>query len=295
MKTMRWLCAAILLSAVNVLAQEDETPAPVDVPANYQSQLNIVYTTVNGWEGKLDLYRPQSATAPVPLVINIHGGAWTHGVKESQRGFGSFFKHGWAVANIEYRMSGTAPAPAAIEDARCALLFLVQHAAEYGFDPQRIVLMGGSAGGHLALMAGLLGTDNRFDANCVKVTGWKVVAIVDKYGIVDLTPAMQLKKGSSTRAWLGEKANDDAFLRSISPKFYLSKSAPPMFIVHGDADPTVPYQQSVDLKKALDSLGVQNVMITVEGGVHGKFPKEKNSEISKAMWQFFDAVPALKK
>ncbi len=281
---------ACFLFIAPLFSQEEENFEPVKYPAQYTAILNRVYTTVGNWEGKMDLYFPTDSTKPVPVVINIHGGAWTHGVKESQRGFGTFFKNGWAVVNMEYRMSGTAPAPAAIEDARCALIYVIQHAKELHADVNRIVIMGGSAGGHLALMAGFLGNDHRFDANCSGVQDVKVAAVVDKYGVTDLTLAKKLMKSASGRAWLAEKINDQEFLNAISPINYITKKTPPVFIVHGDADPTVPYQQSVDLKKKLDDAGVKNVFITAANGGHGKFSKEKNNEISDAMWEFFAGI-----
>lgn len=280
----------ILSVLVPVSAQEEDNYALVEYPNHYSAQLNRIYTTVGAWEGKMDLYFPTDSNIMVPLVINIHGGAWAHGVKESQRGFGSFFKNGWAVANIEYRMAPTAPAPAAIEDVRCALMYLIRHAKELRIDTKRIVMMGGSAGGHLAMMAAFLGGDRTFDSNCPDVSAVQIAAVVNKYGVADLSGAEKLMKSKSGRSWLGEKIGDEQFIRSISPISYVNKMSPPVFIVHGDADPTVPYQQSVELKKKLDASGVKNVFLTVENGLHGKFTKEKNREISDAMWEFFSAI-----
>jgi acetyl esterase/lipase len=101
----------------------DTVYKPVAYPKGYESKLDVVYTTVNGWEGKLDYYINPNSKQPTPLVINIHGGGWNHGVKEGQGGFSSFFKAGFAVANIEYRLTPRAKAPAAIEDTRCALIY----------------------------------------------------------------------------------------------------------------------------------------------------------------------------
>jgi acetyl esterase/lipase len=155
-------------------------------------------------------------------------------------------------------------------------------------DANKIVVMGGSAGGHLALMAGLLADDHRFDTNCPGVENIKVAAIIDKYGITDVWDwgyGSRVTSKSATR-WLGDKANDKAFAMSVSPINYVNKDNPPVFIVHGDADPTVPYQQSVDLHKKLVEAGVKTEFITVPGGLHGKFEKEKNSEINKAIADF---------
>lgn len=283
---------AMSLVSLGIIAQEDTTYKPVEYPVGFSARLNVVYTKAKEWEGKMDVYLPPASKGPSPVVINIHGGGWNKGVKESQTGFSTFFKVGFAVANISYRLTDKATAPAAVEDARCALIYLITNAKELNIDVNRIVVMGGSAGGHLALMAGLLGNDSRFDNNCKGVENVKVAAIIDKYGIADVWdwgygPVI---KSKSARSWLGDKANDQKFAQSVSPINYINKNSPPVFIVHGDADPTVPYQQSVYLHKKLKEAGVKTEFITVEGGLHGKFEKEKNSEINKAIIDFLKSV-----
>ncbi len=273
-------------------AQDDTTYKPVEFPAGFTSQLNVVYTTINGWDGKMDLYLPPKEKGASPVVINIHGGGWNKGVKESQTGFNTFFKMGYAVSNIEYRLTGQATAPAAVEDTRCALIYLIKNAAALNIDINKIVIMGGSSGGHLALMGGLLGNDHRFDTNCPGVENIKVAAIIDKYGITDVWDwgyGPNVTSKSATR-WLGTKADDKKFAASVSPITYVNKNSPPTFIVHGDADPTVPYQHSVDLYKKFQDVGVKSEFITVKGGLHGKFEKEKNSEINKAIADFLKAL-----
>ena len=293
---MRKLFSIFFLALLfhNCFAQEDSTTdyKPVVYPSGFTSQLNIVYTKVKDWEGKMDLYLPPNNGKPTPVVINIHGGGWNHGVKESQTGFTTFFKAGFAVANIEYRLTGQATAPAAIEDARCALIYLVKNAKELNIDVSRIVVMGSSSGAHLALMAGLLKNDHRFDNNCSGIDNIKVAAIIDKYGITDVWDwgyGTKITSKSATN-WLGTKAKDKEFAASVSPIKYVKKTSPPVFIVHGDADPAVPYQQSVDLHKKLLEAGVSTKFITVEGGLHGKFDKEKNSEINKEIIAFLKTV-----
>jgi acetyl esterase/lipase len=282
---------SLLFIGISVCAssQEDTTTYKlVEYPQGFSSQLNVVYTTVGEWQGKMDLYLPPKTNKPTPVVINIHGGGWNHGVKESQTGFNTFFKMGFAVANMEYRLTGLATAPAAVEDARCALIYLIRHAKSLNIDINKIVVMGGSAGGHLALMAGLLGNDQRFDGNCPGVENIKVAAIIDKYGITDVWDwgyGPRITSKSATR-WLGDKAKDKQFAMSVSPINYVTKYSPPTFIVHGDSDPTVPYQQSVDLHKKYLEAGVKTEFMTVKGGLHGKFEKDKNSEINKAIANF---------
>lgn len=274
--------------AVIIYAQE---AAPVirkvTYPVGYTSELNVVYTTAPGWEGKMDLYLPPKERGLSPAIINIHGGGWQNGSKDTQGGFNSYFKAGFAVANIAYRLSGQATAPAAIEDTRCALIYLIKNAKALNIDVNKIIIMGGSAGGHLALMGGLLANNNRFDTNCSGVKNVKVAAIIDKYGIVDVGEKRYGKfRSGSEKKWLGDKVNDLAFIASVSPIEVVKKDSPPIFIVHGDADPTVPIQQSVDLKKKLDELGVKSEFMVVPGGLHGKFTPAQNAEVDAAIMKF---------
>ena len=284
----------LLLQGINGFSQKtsDTTYKPVEYPAGYSAQLNTVYTKVNGWDGRMDIYLPPVTGKATPVLINIHGGGWNHGVKESQTGFNTFFKAGFAVVNMEYRLTGQATAPAAIQDARCALIYLIKNANALNIDVNKIIVMGGSAGGHLALMTGLLENNHLFDNNCTGVENIKVAAIIGKYGISDVWDwayGSNIRSKSATN-WLGDKKKDSVFARSVSPISYVKKSSPPTFIVHGDADPTVPYQQSVDLHKKLLEAGVKTAFITVPGGLHGKFDKEKNNEINKAILKFIYEV-----
>ena len=292
---MKYLFSLILITGyLAATAQEatDTVYKPVVYPKNFSVQLNVVYTKVDSWEGKMDLYLSLKSNKPTPVVINIHGGGWNHGVKEGQGGFNTFFKAGYAVANIEYRLTGQATAPAAVEDTRCALIYLINNAKTLNIDPDKIIIMGGSSGGHLALMGGLLGNDQIFDNNCKHTMKVKVAAIIDKYGITDVWDWGYGKNITSKSAtnWLGDRKNDKAFAASVSPITYVTKSSPPTFIVHGDADPTVPYQQSVLLYQKFQEAGVKSEFITVPGGLHGKFDKEKNDELNIRIMKFISEV-----
>lgn len=284
----RILFFILLYAAIPVFAQEDSTVKQVVYPANYSAQLNVVYVNVDNWDGKMDLYVAINEKKPTPVVINIHGGGWNHGAKESQTGFNNFFKAGYAVANVEYRLTPQATAPAAIEDVRCALIYIIKNAKELNIDINKIVVMGASAGAHLALMAGLLGNDHRFDNNCQDIENIKVAAIIDKYGIADVWdwgygPDIRSKSAVN---WLGNFAKDRNYAAAVSPITYVDKNSPPTFIVHGDADSTVPYQQSVALHKKFLEAGIKTEFITVPGGSHGKFPPDKNTEINAAIMNF---------
>jgi dipeptidyl aminopeptidase/acylaminoacyl peptidase len=141
-------------------------------------------------------------------------------------------------------------------------------------------------------MAGLLENNHLFDTNCLGVEKIKVAAIINKYGINDVWDwayGPNITSKSATN-WLGSKAKDEVFIKSVSPINYITKNSPPIFIVHGNADPTVSYQQSVVLHKKLMDLGVKTEFITVEGGLHGKFEKSKNDEINLAIMKFIAEV-----
>lgn len=269
-------------------AQEVKEIKKVEYPAGYTAQIDVVYTKVGDWDGRMDLYLAPKEKGPNKIVINIHGGGWNHGTKEEQTGFSTFFKNGYSVANIEYRLTGQATAPAAVEDTRCALIYLIKNAKTLNIDVNKIVIMGGSAGGHLALMGGLLANNPIFDGNCSGEKNIKVAAIINKYGITDVSDwayGSDIKSKSAVN-WLGKYAKDESFAKSVSPLYQIKKDSPPIFIVHGDADPTVPYQHSVKLKKKLDEMGVKNEFMTVPGGLHGKFTPEQNREVNAKIIAF---------
>jgi len=275
----------LLLGCLNpVVAQEKEFTS-VPYPDNYDAQIDVAYTQTNKWTGYMDIFTNPHAEIPTPIVINIHGGGWKSGQKESQTGLETFFSRGYAVANVAYRLVDIAPAPAAIEDVRCALIYIYKNAKTLNINTSKIVIMGGSAGGHLALMAGLLGNNKRFDSNCEHTQRIKVAAIIDKYGVTDLTP---LAYANSPRNWLGMNNIDAEFVKSVSPINYISENSPPIFITHGDADPIVPYKQSVILYKKLRTYKVKTKFLIIKKGRHGNFTKKQNILLSKSIWKFLN-------
>lgn len=285
------LLAIFSLGLILDISCQERTYKSVKYPDGYKAEVDLVYTKVGNWEGRIDVYTNPTSEKPTPIIINIHGGGWNHGVKESQTGFSTFFKEGFAVANVEYRLVDVSPAPGAIEDLRCALIYLYKHARELNIDTNKIILMGASAGGHLALMTGLLSNNRKFDTNCGGYdANIKIAAIIDKYAPSDLKVIV----GGSVKRWLGDNYKNEEFIESVSPLYYVNENSPPILIVHGTNDPLVPYQQSIILYDKLNKNGIKTEMIPVEGGNHGKFSKEERSMIKEKIWIFLKELELTK-
>src|SRR3954465_8603581 len=157
------LMAAVALTASTqsrVFAQLSPVAEWATHAANeYQVQANITYLTASGYESKLDVYRRRDVQTPQPTPVFYHGGGWVVGTKQSSvMSIMPWLEMGWNVVNVEYRMARVALAPAAVEDAQCALRFIVSQAKNYNIDTNKIVVSGESAGGHLALAAGMIPT-----------------------------------------------------------------------------------------------------------------------------------------
>lgn len=253
------------------------------VPQGYKAERDAIYSNADIAQNRVDIYYPTTTETPVPVVINIHGGGWNHGEKESQTGFDFYFENGFAVANMEYRMTPQALAPAAVQDVRCLIHYLANNAKRLNIDPHKIILRGGSAGGHLALTAGYLGKTSPFDKCMFTDTDFTIAAVLDNYGPTDLLKFMHYK---SLQEWLGENATDVEFVKSISPIHLIEEDTPPTYIIHGDADPTVEYEQSLMLEEALKSAGVKCFMRTVPGGKHGSFSQKYKDIMEADMKQF---------
>lgn len=191
-----------------------------------------------------------------------------------KRTVGGFIEAGYALASIDYRFSTTAPFPAQIQDCNAALEFLSKNAAKYGIDKDRIVLIGFSAGGHLASLQGLALNNNVTDfyAGGKKPT-YKLRGVIDFYGPSDLLAMIGSVDPDSTNDPISLLLGASALRRPdlskrASPVTYVDKNDPPFFIVHGEKDESVPYQQSVLLQSYLNLAGVKNEFTLVKGAPH---------------------------
>ncbi|MEK7832570.1 MAG: alpha/beta hydrolase [Acidobacteriota bacterium] len=258
-------------------AQELSPTAAWAATLRYRVVPNVTYLTANGYEAKLDVYQPSTATGNTPVVVFIHGGGWTGGTKEaSVLNILPYLDMNWAVVNVEYRLAKVSLAPAAVEDCRCALRWVIRNAKEYRFDTDKIVVTGHSAGGHLALTTGMLSDSAGLDRECHGSEVLKVAAIVNWYGITDVNDLLEgANRKTYAVQWLSSLPDREAVAKRVSPLQYVRAGLPPILTIHGDADPTVPYTHATRLQAALDKAGVPNQLLTIPGGKHGGFTKEE--------------------
>ena len=248
---------------------------------------NITYLTASNWEAKLDVYVPRSA-GPHPTIVQFHGGGWTGGSREgvTLRAL-PYLEMGMAVVNVSYRLARVERAPAAVEDTLCALRWVIRNAKEYGFDVNRIVTTGYSAGGHLALTTGMIPVSQGLDRQCPGTEPLRVAAIVNWYGITDVA---ELLDGPNVRTyaveWLGSRPDRVEVARRVSPLTYVRKDLPPILTIHGDADPVVPYTQAQRLHGAVQQAGAVSELVTIPRGLHGNFPRADQIRAIEAVRAF---------
>ena len=294
---MKRLSLAVVVLLALIASAAAQTPPNVQSTValfqNVRTVANVVYLRANGWEGKLDVYAQRTQTS-TPVVIYIHGGGWVRGTKDgSVLSALPYLAMGYSVVNVEYRLADVSLAPAAIEDCRCALRWVVGHAKDYNFDVGRIVIAGASAGGHLALTTGMIPTSAGFDRICQEQGEPRIAAIVDFFGITDVADLLDGPNKKPfpetwpyTVQWLGNQANRDAVAKAASPLTYVRAGVPPTIAIHGDADPLVPYAHSTRLNEALQKAGVAHELVTVPGGGHGNFSLDQWQRAYTAIEKF---------
>lgn len=252
---------------------------PIDlnlpVPASVTVKKAIEYGKGGEVALKLDLYQPtpenNSADQLQPAIIFVHGGAWKGGNREIYHYYCvKLAEQGYVAATISYRLSDVAPFPAAVQDVKCAVRWLRANAERFHIDPNRIAVAGGSAGGHLAMMAGyatdnpeLEGTGGHSEVSS------RVQAVVNFYGPTDLTS--DFARGSDVVVtFLGGVTYDKSpeLYRLASPSTHVSPDDPPTLILHGSIDNVVPISQAEIIVDRLQAVGVPYEYDRIEGWPH---------------------------
>ncbi len=244
-------------------------PGPPIAPA----VSGLTYVAVDGEELKLDIYEPAGA-GTYPVVIYIHGGGFTACDRlEGQHWASYLVPWGYAVVSIDYRLAPQHRFPAAIADVQCAIAWVREHASEYGLDADRIALVGSSAGGNLALLAGLSAAQGApaptWEPSCGAGDDLRVQAVVSHSAPTDLAKIVSTPEGAeAVRAFLGSLCADAELCAQASPITYVTPDAPPVLLFHGTDDNIVPVINARSLASELKEVGAEVTYVEMKGAGH---------------------------
>ena len=218
-------------------------------PAKIIEKADVIYGRVLGAALVADIAWPEGE-GPFPAIISVHGGRWVGSHKNDPRegaidvarwaGFGLF------AMTIDYRLAGGTPPPACYQDLQCAIRWVHAHADEYHIDPERIFLIGMSAGGHLVSLAATLG-----EGPFPRTGGWDQ-ARADIRGAISLSGPYDLETLSWGNLWKPAAGDPLEARRLASPIRHITAKSKPILILHSDNDHSVPVQQAVDMAAALE-------------------------------------------
>ncbi len=237
---------------------------PFDPQKYGNTESDVVYCTTENTDLKMDLYYPDQG-GPWPVLIFVHGGGWSEGDKVGV--ITTPTQAGYLVTSINYRLYPEVQFPAMIEDVKCAIRFLRANAGQYNIDPERIAMIGHSAGAHLAALAGLADESNEWDVGQYLEQSSRVQAVIAISGPYDL----RRNFGSEVDALI-QNVFGTQQLVSASPVTHASPGDPPVLIIHGDSDPVVPVEQATLLQEALSAAQIPVELIIIQNSGHGLEP-----------------------
>ena len=281
------ICLVIVFGLTPCARAQDKPARPPDV----RTERNLEYVKDGHERNKLDLYLPAKSDGPVPVIVWVHGGAWSMGSKDNCPAV-RFVARGYAVASINYRYSQQAKYPAQIEDCKAAVRWLRANAKKYNLDPDHIGAWGESAGGHLVALLGTTG-----DAKELEGAGGnldqssRVQAVVDFFGPTDFTqmgkPEQDTPDTPLAKLLGGRVLENKDKAAKANPITFVTKKAAPFLIMHGDKDPLVPHEQSKLLEEALKKSDVEVNLVIVKDAGH-RFDQMSTPENRKLIEEFFD-------
>jgi acetyl esterase/lipase len=256
---------------------------------NIDPRVEVIKNLHFGHHGqKLDIYRHRlsqtsdnshsNAEAALPVLLQIHGGAWTEKMGSKNEQAIPLMNHmalkHWVCVSIDYRLSPTATFPEHIIDCKEGLAWVKSHIHEYGGDPDFIVVTGGSAGGHLSSLVALTPNDPNFQPGFEDIDT-SVQGAVPFYGVYDFTNKYDMQNNHGLMTLLEKSVlkkrqdQDPETYEAASPLFRISPAAPPFFIIHGDKDTLVPVAEARMFAKTLAEVSDNPVAYAeIEGGQH---------------------------
>lgn len=244
----------------------------------------------------LDVYLPATGEGPFPTILAIHGGGFKYRTKDMYRQIANHLTElGYAVVSTNYRLTQKASYPAQVEDVFCALAWVHANNSTYGFDPENIFVMGGSAGGYLAAMVGTVDSPGIFLENCphsLQDNDW-VQGMVIFYGLYDFTSLdgynVNEIVGSLEPFWGAEYDEiPPETLAEMSPMSWVDGSEPATLLIHGTADESVPSWMSEEFATALADADVKVDLLLLDAE-HGFELKPLSSP---EMTQSLEAIEA---
>lgn len=289
------MIALLMTSCSSAVVDEEEVTEEITIPTTtVDISKDIIYGRGGDIPLLLDMYIPRtSITTPMPAVIWIHGGGWNRFDKTGGSDNTRFLTtHGFLTVSIDYRLSGVAKFPAAVEDCKCAVRWLRANAEKYNVDPERIGVWGGSAGGHLAMMVGCVDEAVGLEGD----GGWaefssRVQAVCSYYGLNNLLESYrEIEEGrgsvpdsSIIVQFLGCHAEENPDLwEAASPINHVTADDPPLLLIHGELDQNVPIKKSEQMYEAYQQMGLEATLVRVREGGHG-FAQETSSPISPSV------------
>lgn len=252
---------------------------------------DIVYSTVDGRELKLDMIMPAEGDGPFPGLIVIHGGAWRAGNKKDVRfAMEEAAKRGYVAISPQYRFCPKDLFPKQVYDVKAAVRWLRTNAKEYKVDPDHLGATGFSAGGHLSLMLGSTGPDDGLEGDAPAGSpSSRVQAVVNYFGPTDLG-ASDIPEVSKplVSGFIGGSAKDKPEeVKKASPLTYVTKDDPPTLTFQGTKDPLVPHTQATKLADAQTKAGVAGRVELMVGAGHGWAGPELKHTLDET-FAFFD-------
>jgi acetyl esterase/lipase len=266
----RRVLAVFLCALVSQFAARAENPQPV-------VQRDIEFARFGERSLKLDIHLPQKK-ARSPLIVWVHGGAWRSGSKKDVP-IKKLVEDGYAIASVDYRLSTEAKFPAQAHDIKAAIRFLRARGDEWKLPTKKIVIAGDSAGAHLANLIGVSNGNAELEGAVGAHTNQssRVQGIISFYGGANLTTILQQSTphGLNVRVpalelLLGNlPTNAPALARLASPVFHVDRDDPPLLLLHGDQDPQMPINQSLELLGAYEKVKAPAQLEVVHGAAHG--------------------------